>query len=207
MKHAVAAGSLLCFLAAPPARAEEAPGQEPRAPALVSWKRTLCLYTLCFLEPAIPDLRREWGDGAHWVLSWPIHPWATPPLEVPGALGPTLIVSPFVEPQLRLRPSTFRLLAGGRVYAFPHVSRFGALAEGAGVWGGDGKGGVAGVGLTYDLIERHRDTQPWTVSVVVRRTWTDAGARTDVSLDVAVPLAMFFGTRIPAPEDGGASSE
>ncbi|MBZ4374725.1 hypothetical protein [Corallococcus sp. AS-1-6] len=204
MKHAVAAGSLLCFLAAPPARAEEVSGQEPRAPALVSWKRTLCLYTLCFLEPAIPDLRREWGDGARWVLSWPIHPWATPPLDVPG---PTLILSPFVEPQLRLRPATFRLLAGGRVYAFPDASRFGVLAEGAGVWGGDGKGGVAGVGLTYDLIERHRDTQPWTVSVVVRRAWTDAGARTDVSFDVTVPLAMFFGTRIPAPGVGGASSE
>lgn len=204
MKPAVAAGSLLCFLAAPPARAEEGPAREPRAPALVSWKRTLCLYTLCFLEPALPDLRREWGDGARWVLSWPIHPWASPPLDIPG---PTLILSPFVEPQLRLRPSTFRLLAGGRVYAFPDASRLGVLAEGAGVWGGDGKGGVAGVGLTYDLIERHRDTQPWTVSVVVRRAWTDAGARTDVSFDVAVPLAMFLGTRIPAPEGGGASSE
>ncbi|NOK37318.1 hypothetical protein HMI49_29400, partial [Corallococcus exercitus] len=133
MKRAVAAGSLLCFLAAPPARAEE---HEPRAPALVSWKRTLCLYTLCFLEPAIPDLRREWGDGAHWVLSWPIHPWATPPVDVPGVLGPTLILSPFVEPQLRLRPSTFRLLAGARAYAFPDAYRFGVLAEGAGVWGG-----------------------------------------------------------------------
>ncbi|RKG65694.1 hypothetical protein D7W79_37490, partial [Corallococcus exercitus] len=66
---------------------------------------------------------------------------------------------------------------------------------------------VAGVGLTYDLIERHRDTQPWTVSVVVRRAWTDAGARTDVSFDVTVPLAMFFGTRIPPPGDGGTSSE
>ncbi|MCY1036978.1 hypothetical protein OV207_36415 [Corallococcus sp. BB11-1] len=213
MKHAVAAGSLLCFLAAPLARAEEARPEAPveaqtatldRAPALVSWKRTLCLYTLCFLEPLIPDLRREWGDGAHWVLSWPLHPWATPPLDVPG---PTLIVSPFVEPQLRLRPATFRLLAGARVSAFPDTSRFGVLAEGAGVWGGDGKGGVAGVGLTYDLIERHRDTQPWTVSVVVRRAWTDAGARTDVSLDVTVPLAMFFGTRIPAPEDAGPSSK
>ncbi|CAM4325986.1 Transporter [Corallococcus soli] len=63
------------------------------------------------------------------------------------------------------------------------------------------------MGLTYDLIERHRDTQPWTVSVVVRRAWTDAGARTDVSLDVTVPLAMFFGTRIPAPEDAGPSSK
>ncbi|RKH03509.1 hypothetical protein D7X74_36165, partial [Corallococcus sp. CA047B] len=139
MKHAVAAGSLLCFLAAPQARAQapaEAQQAEAldRAPALVSWKRTLCLYTLCFLEPLIPDLRREWGDGAHWVLSWPIHPWATPPLDVPG---PTLIVSPFVEPQLRLRPSTFRLLAGARVSAFPDTSRFGVLAEGAGVWGGD----------------------------------------------------------------------
>ncbi|WP_415835402.1 hypothetical protein, partial [Corallococcus soli] len=146
MKHAVAAGSLLCFLAAPQARAEEARPEAPveaqaealeRAPALVSWKRTLCLYTLCFLEPLLPDLRREWGDGAHWVLSWPLHPWATPPLDVPG---PTLIVSPFVEPQLRLRPSTFRLLAGARVSAFPDTSRFGVLAEGAGVWGGDGKG-------------------------------------------------------------------
>ncbi|RKG82655.1 hypothetical protein, partial [Corallococcus terminator] len=140
MKHAVAAGSLLCFLAASQARAQaqtEARTEElERAPALVSWKRTLCLYTLCFLEPLIPDLRREWGDGAHWVLSWPIHPWATPPLDVPG---PTLIVSPFVEPQLRLRPSTFRLLAGARVSAFPDTSRFGVLAEGAGVWGGDGK--------------------------------------------------------------------
>ncbi|MFP2896893.1 hypothetical protein [Corallococcus sp. 4LFB] len=207
MKPAVAAGSLLCFLAAPPARADAEPERLERAPALVSWKRALCLYTLCFLEPAIPDLRREWGDGAHWVLSWPIHPWATPPLDVPGVLGPTLILSPFVEPQLRLRPSTFRLLAGARAYAFPDAYRLGVLAEGAGVWGGDGKGGVAGVGLTYDLIERHRDTQPWTVSVVVRRAWTDAGARTDVSFDVTVPLAMFFGTRIPAPEDGGASSE
>ncbi|NNC15818.1 hypothetical protein HJC22_08765, partial [Corallococcus exiguus] len=65
----------------------------------------------------------------------------------------------------------------------------------------------AGVGFTYDLIERHRDTQPWTVSVVGRRTWTDSGARTDVSFDVTVPLAMFFGTRIPGPDDGGASSE
>ncbi|RKG91628.1 hypothetical protein D7V97_41745, partial [Corallococcus sp. CA053C] len=60
---------------------------------------------------------------------------------------------------------------------------------------------------TWDLIERHQDTQPWTVSVLVRRAWTDEGARTDVSFDVTVPLAMFFGTRIPAPADGGPSSK
>ena len=64
----------------------------------------------------------------------------------------------------------------------------------------DGRGGVLGAGLTYDLIERHVDTQPWTLSFVYRRTWTDQGPRHDVAFDVAVPLGMFFGTRIQ-PED------
>jgi hypothetical protein len=168
-----------------------------RAPALVSWKRTLCIYTGCFLEPLLPDARYESGAGldAGWVLSWPIHPWATPPLDVPG---PTLIVSPFLEPQLRLGPSRFRMLAGARVYGFPDSSRFGVLVEGAGLWGEDGRGGVLGVGLTHDLIERHRHTQPWTISLVGRRTWTDREARYDVSLDVTIPLRMFFGS----PMDG-----
>lgn len=201
MTHTRAAGVLAAALLAatsargaegdsPPEKAEE----PKRAPALVSWKRALCIYTACFLEPLIPDVRYEFGGGNlkdGWVLSWPIHPWASPPLDVPG---PTLIISPFVEPQLRLKPSTFRLLAGARVYGFPDTARFGALVEGAGLWGQDGKGGVLGVGLSYDLIERHRYTQPWTVSVVGRRTWTDRDTRFDVSLDVTVPLAMFFGS-------------
>jgi hypothetical protein len=200
-----AAGVLAAaLLAASSARGADSeappPKEEPkRAPALVSFKRALCIYTGCFLEPLIPDVRYEFGGSAlkdGWVLSWPIHPWASPPLDVPG---PTLIVSPFVEPQLRLKPSTFRLLAGARVYGFPDTSRFGALVEGAGLWGQDGKGGVLGVGLSYDLIERHRYTQPWTVSVVGRHTWTDRGGRFDVSLDVTVPLSMFFGSPMNAP--------
>lgn len=194
MSRSRAAGVLLALtLAASPANAEEQKEEPKRAPALVSFKRSVCLYTLCFLEPLIPDLRYEFGGAADdWVLSWPIHPWATPPLDVPG---PTLIVSPFVEPQLRLGPEKeFRLLGGARLYGFPDTSRFGALVEGAGLWGTDGKGGVLGVGVTYDLIERHRHTQPWTVSLVGRRTWTDREARYDVSLDVTVPLRMFFGS-------------
>ncbi|NVJ19038.1 hypothetical protein HV826_33515, partial [Myxococcus sp. AM010] len=58
----------------------------------------------------------------------------------------------------------------------------------------DGSGGVVGLGLSYDFIERHRDTVPWTLSVVVRRAWTGEGSRLDVSLDVTVPLNMFLGT-------------
>ncbi len=194
MSRPRAAGVLLALtLAAAPAAAEEKQEEPKRAPALVSFKRTVCLYTLCFLEPLIPDARYEFGGARNgWVFSWPLHPWATPPLDVPG---PTLIVSPFVEPQLRLGASKeFRLLGGARVYGFPDTSRFGALVEGAGLWGTDGKGGVLGVGVTYDLIERHRHTQPWTVSLVGRRTWTDREARYDVSLDVTVPLRMFFGS-------------
>ena len=187
----------LILLLALPARAEDT---RPRAPPLVSWKRTLCLYTLCFLEPLIPDLRYEWGPARRAVLSWPIHPWATPPLDIPG---PTLIASPFVEPQLRLGPEREgRLLAGARLYAFPDQHLFGVLVEGAGLWGTDGKGGAAGVGLTYDLIERHRTTQPWTLSLVLRRTWTDQGPRNDVSFDVTVPLRMFFGSPMDvSPKD------
>jgi len=191
---------LLAFvLAAGPAWAEERADSKPdeRAPALVSWKRTLCIYTGCFLEPLLPDLRREWGPASRWVLSWPIHPWATPPVDVPG---PTLILSPFLEPQLRLSPSALRLLGGARLYAFPDTSRWGALVEGAGLWGADGRGGVLGAGLTYDLIERHADTQPWTLSLVYRRSWTNRGPRHDVAFDVTVPIGMFFGTRIQ-PED------
>ena len=131
MRRALAAGGLLTgLLAAAPARASGADEKEGgRAPPLVSWKRTLCLYTGCFLEPLIPDVRYEWGPGSreHWVLSWPLHPWATPPLDVPG---PTLILSPFVEPQLRRAPTAFRLLGGARVYAFPDMLRVGVLAEG-----------------------------------------------------------------------------
>ena len=195
MKGLTAGGLLTCLLAAAPVRAseEDTGASEGRAPLLVSWKRSLCLYTACFLEPLIPDVRYEWGPGSseHWVLSWPIHPWALPPLDIPG---PTLVVSPFLEPQLRLRGSAFRMLAGARVYAFPDAARFGVLAEGAGLWGQDGSGGVAGLGVSYDLIERHRDTVPWTVSVVVRRAWTGEGNRLDVSLDVTVPLNMFVGS-------------
>ncbi|XXF81448.1 hypothetical protein P2318_17330 [Myxococcaceae bacterium GXIMD 01537] len=195
MSHTRAAGVLLTVtLAASCAEAAE------RAPALVSWKRALCIYTGCFLEPLVPDLRYEWGgalkDG--WVLSWPIHPWASPPLDVPG---PTLILSPFVEPQLRLGPSRLRLLAGMRVYSFPDTSRLGLLVEGAALWGQDGRGGVLGAGLSYDLIERTRHTQPWTVSLVARRTWTNRDARFDFSVDVAVPLTMFRGS----PMEAGAA--
>ncbi|WP_240359651.1 hypothetical protein [Pyxidicoccus trucidator] len=205
MRRALAAGGLLtCLLAATPARAAEGDA-DGRAPALVSWKRTLCLYTGCFLEPLVPDVRYEWGPGPreHWLLSWPIHPWALPPLDVPG---PTLILSPFVEPQLRLKPSVFRLLAGARVSAFPDTLRFGVLAEGAGLWGEDGSGGMAGVGLTYDLIERHRHTVPWTLSVILRRSWTGEGNRTDVSFDVTVPLNMFFGSPLDSGESTSRSS-
>ncbi|QDE90666.1 hypothetical protein BHS06_17800 [Myxococcus xanthus] len=194
MKGFAAGGLLACLLAAVPAQAsDEGEGDDGRAPVLVSWKRSLCLYTGCFLEPLVPDVRYEWGPDAQegWVLSWPIHPWALPPLDVPG---PTLVVSPFLEPQLRLGRSAFRMLAGARVYAFPDAARFGVLAEGAGLWGQDGSGGVAGLGLSYDFIERHRDTVPWTLSVVVRRAWTGEGNRLDVSLDVTVPLNMFLGT-------------
>jgi len=190
-----AAGVLLALaLAAAPALAAEKEQEPKRAPVLVSFKRAICLYTLCFLEPLIPDARYEFGGAAEddWVLSWPLHPWATPPLDVPG---PTLIFSPFVEPQLRLGASKeFRLLGGARLYGFPDTSRFGALVEGAGLWGTDGKGGMLGVGVTYDLIERHRYTQPWTLALVGRRTWTDREARYDVSLDITVPLRMFFGS-------------
>ncbi|MFP2903553.1 hypothetical protein ACLESD_00450 [Pyxidicoccus sp. 3LFB2] len=208
MRRTLAAGGLLsCLLAAAPVRA--APGdEEGRAPALVSWKRTLCLYTGCFLEPLVPDVRYEWGPGASgsespWVLSWPLHPWALPPLDVPG---PTLILSPFVEPQLRRKPSLFRLLAGARVYAFPDTFRLGVLVEGAGLWAKDGSGGMAGMGLSYDLIERHRHTVPWTLSLVLRRTWTEAGQRTDVSFDVTVPLNMFFGSPLDSGESNSGSS-
>ncbi|NMO19712.1 hypothetical protein HG543_33280, partial [Pyxidicoccus fallax] len=134
MRRTLAAGGLLtCLLAAAPSRAAEE-GEDGRAPPLVSWKRTLCLYTACALEPLVPDLRYEWGPGSqeHWVLSWPLHPWALPPWDVPG---PTLIVSPFVEPQWRRKPSAFRVLGGARVYAFPDTLRLGVLAEGAGLWG------------------------------------------------------------------------
>ncbi len=205
MRRALAAGGLLTgLLAAAPARAAEG-DEDGHAPALVSWKRTLCLYTGCFLEPLVPDVRYEWGPGSreHGVLSWPVHPWATPPLDVPG---PTLILSPFVEPQLRLRASAFRLLAGARVYAFPDTLRLGVLAEGAGLWGQDGSGGLAGVGLTYDLIERHRHTVPWTLSIVARRTWTGEGGRTDVTFDVTVPLNMFVGSPLDSGEPGSRSS-
>lgn len=202
MRRTLAAGGLLtCLLAAVPARAEE----DKRAPALVSWKRSLCIYTGCFLEPLVPDVRYEWGQDSkeHWVLSWPIHPWASPPLDIPG---PTLFVSPFVEPQYRVKPSAIRLLAGARVYVFPDTLRLGVLAEGAGLWGEDGSGGVGGVGLTFDLIERHRYTVPWTLSVVLRRTWTGQGDRTDVTFDVTVPLNMFFGSPMDSREPGTRSS-
>jgi hypothetical protein len=186
MIHRALALSLLLATAA-------AASEPPRAPPLVSWKRTLCLYTLCFLEPLVPDLRYEYAgpEGRRAVLSWPLHPWATPPLDVPG---PTLILSPFVEPQLTLGERDYRLLAGGRAYAFPDTLRLGALVEGAAVWGTDGRGGVLGVGLAYDLIERHRTTQPWTLALVYRRTWTREGPRSDLSFDVTVPLRMFFGS-------------
>nr|WP_225937249.1 hypothetical protein [Myxococcus sp. RHSTA-1-4] len=193
-------------MAAAPSRASEGEGDgDGRAPALVSWKRTLCLYTGCFLEPLVPDVRYEWGPGSreHWVLSWPIHPWASPPLDVPG---PTLVLSPFVEPQLRRKPSAFRLLAGARVYAFPDTLRIGVLAEGAGLWGRDGSGGMAGVGLSYDLIERHRHTVPWTLSLVARRVWTGEGGRTDVTFDVTVPLNMFLGSPLDSEVSGSRSS-
>lgn len=206
MRRTLAAGGLLtCLLAAAPSPAAEAGDEDGRAPALVSWKRTLCLYTGCALEPLFPDVRYEWGADSkeRWLLSWPVHPWAFPPLDVPG---PTLIVSPFVEPQLRLKPSLFRLLAGARVYAFPDTLRLGVLAEGAGLWGEDGSGGVAGVGLTYDLIERHRHTVPWTLSLVVRRAWTGEGDRTDVTFDVTVPLNMFFGSPLDSRESASRSS-
>ncbi|WP_240356554.1 hypothetical protein [Myxococcus eversor] len=225
MNHALAVGSLLTvLLAATPARSapvsepvsEPAPEAEPqapqapddesgRAPALVSWKRSLCIYTGCFLEPFIPDVRYQWGQGSreHWVLSWPIHPWAFPAWDIPG---PTLILSPFVEPQVRLAPAAYRLLAGARVYAFPDSARLGVLAEGAGLWGQDGSGGLAGLGLTYDLIERGPNTKPWTVSVVLRRAWTGEGTRMDLSLDVTVPLNMFLGSPLDSRGPGGRSS-
>lgn len=194
MRRARAAGVFLALtLAVSPAAAEPEEQDEPkRAPALVSFKRALCIYTLCLLEPVLPDVRYEFGGGKNgWVLSLPLHPWATPPLDVPG---PTLILSPFLEPQLRLDTGLLRVLGGVRAYGFPDTSRWGVLVEGAGLLGQDGKGGTVGVGLTHDLIERHRHTQPWTISLVGRRTWTDREARYDVSLDVTVPLAMFFGS-------------
>ncbi|AKF81667.1 hypothetical protein MFUL124B02_22255 [Myxococcus fulvus 124B02] len=189
----------------PPEPAREVPPDEHgRASPLVSWKRSLCIYTGCFLEPLIPDVRYQWASGSpdHWVLSWPIHPWALGAWDIPG---PTLLVSPFLEPQVRLAPAKWRLLAGARVSVFPDRARFGVLAEGAGLWGQDGSGGVAGVGLTYDLIERHAATTPWTVSVVLRRAWTGEGARMDVSLDVTVPLNMFLGSPLESGERGRAA--
>ncbi|MFY1827537.1 hypothetical protein ACN47A_16570 [Myxococcus fulvus] len=214
MSHARAVGSLLTvLLAASPARSEPVPSAPSKAPddehgrasPLISWKRSLCIYTGCFLEPLIPDVRYQWASGSpnHWVLSWPIHPWALGAWDIPG---PTLLVSPFIEPQVRLAPAKLRLLAGARVSVFPDRARLGVLAEGAGLWGQDGSGGVAGVGLTYDLIERHKATTPWTVSVVLRRAWTGEGARMDVALDITVPLNMFLGSPLESGEPGGQPS-
>lgn len=180
--------ALAAWLAAGPAHAGE------RAPALVSWKRALCLYTACFLEPLVPDVRLEWADARRWVLSWPVHPWATPPF---GEGGPvTLVASPFLEPQWRPATRDARLLAGARLYAFPGPLRVGALVEGAGLAGTDGHGGLVGAGLTFDLIERHAATQPWTVSLVVRQAWAGGAVRRDVALDVTVPLAMLLGASL-----------
>ncbi|QSQ26158.1 hypothetical protein JY651_15020 [Pyxidicoccus parkwayensis] len=206
MRRTLAAGGLLtCLLAAVPSWAAEGEDGDKRASPLVSWKRSLCIYTGCFLEPLIPDVRYEWGADSkeRWLLSWPVHPWASPPLDIPG---PTLFVSPFIEPQLRLKPSVLRLLAGARVYVFPDTLRLGVLAEGAGLWGQDGSGGVGGVGLTFDLIERHPNTVPWTVSLVLRRAWTGEGNRTDVSFDVTVPLNMFLGSPMDSGESASRSS-
>ena len=182
-----------------PARAEGV--REPRAPALVSFKRTLCIYTGCFLEPLVPDLRREWGGGARWVLSWPVHPYATRPWDAPGPF--TLQASPWVEPQLRTGPARWSLAGGARVYAFPDRFLLGVLVDGGWKVGEGRPGPLAAVGVAYDLVERHGATLPWTVALVARRTWPRGGPGvTDLSLDVTVPLNQLWGTRRPAsPRD------
>ncbi len=174
------------------------PATSPKdpAPALVSWKRAICIYTGCFLEPLIPDLRRELGATEGWVLSWPIHPLPTTYLP----LGPlTLHASPFLEPQVTVGAWALRGIAGARLSMFPGHFRVGVLVEG-GVLYDLGLGAVVGAGLSYDLIERHLGTFPWTLSLVVRRTTARLTAapgqtRYDVSLDVMVPIAMFTGWR------------
>lgn len=175
------------------------------APALVSWKRALCIYSGCFLEPLIPDLRYDFGDDSSFpqlILSWPIHPLPTPYFD----LGPlTFHVSPFLEPQWGPRNRHFGILLGTRVSLFPGTLPVGVVTE---VAGGASfrraSGWVVGGGLTWDLIERHRGTFPWTISILLRRTAARAYERYDVSFDVTVPLALPFGWR-PWGESGSSS--
>lgn len=169
-------------LALAPAHAAE------RASSLVSWKRALCLYTGCFLEPLVPDLRYEWGRREGAVLSWPLHPRA-----FQTGRRWVAVASPFLEPQRSLAVPAWRLLGGARLSVFPARHRYGAFVEGAGHLAEDGHGGSAGGGLSYDFIERHEATQPWTLSLVYRRTWTARDGRQDVALDITIPLAMLRG--------------
>lgn len=184
-----AAAVALVISTTPPS---EATSPQSPAPALVSVKRAFCIYTGCFLEPLIPDLRREWGSREGWVLAWPLHPLPMPYFDL-GAL--TLYVSPFLEPQVALHDGGFRALVGTRVSLFPGRSRAGLFLEGAASWAAEGFGAVTGAGLSYDLVERHSGTFPWTLSAVYRRSFFPGGASHDVSLDVTVPLPLFTGVR------------
>jgi len=144
------------------------------------------------LEPLIPDLRYEIGNGteAGLVLSWPISfarkEWyfALPDRHGDEAVlrGYYAALQPVVEPQWRPSSGANRVVGLARtVFGRSSSSHgFAVAIDAGGVVGEDGHGGVVGTGLLYVLDQEGLVY----VGLFGRAVITNEGTRFDVSLDL-----------------------
>lgn len=138
-------------------------------------------------ELVVPDVRFEASfTGAdegdtRWVLSWPL-------VVHVGELGTTagLSVNLFGEGQYQYGRGAVRGVVGGRALVFTRedgADERSPLFEAGAVIGGDGYGGMIGVG--YGINARREGTS---LGVVVRAVVTGDEVRGDIALDVHLPL-------------------
>ena len=134
-------------------------------------------------EPFIPDLRLELDRSTPYlVLSFPVHLLVYQEhLFLPDKAHSSL----FAEPQWRPSGSEWRGVAGVRLTQ-PVYEALAVLADGGGLVGTDGHGGLAGLGVGF--FDDSSLGGIGFLAVVWRHAWTTTGQRNDFSLDLIYPL-------------------
>ncbi len=140
---------------------------------------------LLFAEPFVPDLRIELESSQPYlVLSLPVHVLVYRDHLLP-ITHDKVPWSLFVEPQYRPSGREWRGVAGLRL-THPIYRGMAALADGGGLVGTDGHGGLFGVGVGWFDADMFHGVG-W-FAAVWRHAFTTEEQRNDFSLDLAFPI-------------------